>query len=78
MLLRKQTSYSESFHVKLNFNPRKPGYEAGLVLWWSQFSYATVGITTVDLPGGEKARTVICRLPTGQAGVMIVSKMKMI
>ena len=73
MLLRKQTSYSERFHVKLNFNPRKKGYEAGIVLWWSQFSYATVGITTVELPSGEKVRTVIRRSPTGQAGIMAVS-----
>ncbi|KNB18155.1 hypothetical protein FOXG_15785 [Fusarium oxysporum f. sp. lycopersici 4287] len=33
----------------MQFNPRKHGYEAGIALWWSQFSHATIGITLVEL-----------------------------
>ncbi|KAK9782156.1 putative Glycosyl hydrolase [Seiridium cardinale] len=67
MLLRKQSSYTEVFHAKLQFSPTQTGYEAGMVLWWSQYSYASVGITLLQLPNGRRARTVICRQPTDKA-----------
>jgi beta-xylosidase len=74
MLLRKQTSYTaEVFQVKMTFNPRKPGYEAGVVLWWNQFSYATVGLTAATDPDAGYAKTVIVRTPTGRPGEMKVS-----
>jgi hypothetical protein len=65
MLLRKQTSLSETFHAKLQFDPTQPGYEAGVTVWWSQYSYATFGITLVELPNGDRVRTLIYRQPTG-------------
>ncbi|KAK6068857.1 Non-reducing end alpha-L-arabinofuranosidase BoGH43B 2 [Seiridium cupressi] len=67
MLLRKQSSYTEVFHAKLQFSPTQTGYEAGMVLWWSQYSYASVGITLLQLPNGSRARTVICRQPIDNA-----------
>ncbi|KAJ3557375.1 hypothetical protein NPX13_g9940 [Xylaria arbuscula] len=69
MLLRKQSSYAETFQVKLQFNPRKQSYEAGIVLWWSQFSYATCGLTLHERLG-EQTLTVVSRTPTGKAGEM--------
>lgn len=73
MLLRKQTAYDQSFGVTLEFNPSRVGYEAGIVLWWTQHSYATVGITLVELPSGEKVQTVVRRMPTtGSDGSALV------
>lgn len=63
MLLRKQTAYNQTFSVTLEFSPSRIGYEAGLVLWWNQYSYATIGITLVELPSGEKVQTVVTRMP---------------
>lgn len=57
----------------MTFNPSKAGYEAGLVLWWNQFSYATIGVGRVKLADGKEVQTVVRRSPTGQAGVMNVS-----
>lgn len=74
MLLRKQSAYAQSFEATLEFAPSRVGYEAGIVLWWNQFSYATIGVTLVELPDGEKVQTVVRRSPTGQAGVMKVSR----
>ena len=74
MLLRKQTSYAgEVFRVKMTFDPRKRGYEAGLVLWWNSYSYGTVGLTAVEGEGTDLAKAVIVRTPTGRPGVMKVS-----
>ncbi|KAI1115731.1 glycoside hydrolase family 43 protein [Nemania sp. NC0429] len=68
MLLRKQSSYTESFEAKMQFNPRKAGYEAGIVVWWSQYSYATYGLTLRKRVGGEQILTMVSRAPTGKAG----------
>jgi len=74
MLLRKQTSYTgEVFQVKMTFNPRRPGYEAGVVLWWNSYSYATVGLTAATEPEAAYKKTVIIRTPTGRPGEMRVS-----
>ena len=74
MLLRKQTSYAgEVFRVKMTFEPTKRGYEAGLVLWWNSYSYATVGLTAVEGQGSRLAKAVVVRTPTGRPGVMKVS-----
>lgn len=74
MLLRKQTAYFQTFEVTLEFDPRRVGYEAGIVLWWNHFSYATMGVTFVAPAHGKQARTVVARNATGQAGVMTVSQ----
>ncbi|KAI0976859.1 glycoside hydrolase family 43 protein [Xylaria arbuscula] len=68
MLLLKQSSYTESFEAKLQFDPRKPGCEAGIVLWWSQFSYATYGLTRRNRSNGEEVLVMASRVPTGKAG----------
>ncbi|CAJ2500586.1 Uu.00g034390.m01.CDS01 [Anthostomella pinea] len=73
MLLRKQSSYTETFEANMQFNPRKPGYEAGVVVWWSQYSYASIGVTMHETATGEQVKTVICRVPMGNAGCMKTS-----
>ncbi|KAI9046734.1 hypothetical protein LZ554_009472 [Drepanopeziza brunnea f. sp. 'monogermtubi'] len=45
MLLRRQTSFEQSFSVRLDFAPTRVGYEAGLVLWWDMHSFASIGVT---------------------------------
>jgi hypothetical protein len=49
------------------FNPRKAGYESGLVVWWSEYSYAAIGVTVVEPSDGFEIRTIVCRQPTGKA-----------
>jgi beta-xylosidase len=68
LLLRKQTEYCESFHATLNFEHSKVGYEAGIIVYWSPFSYATIGIRAVEMNGHPYA-TIVCRQPQGRAGV---------
>lgn len=68
MLLRKQTSFLESFHTMLEFSPRKSGYEAGIVLWWSMYAYATIGLTAIEAEDGRLVQTIVCRKPEGHAG----------
>lgn len=72
MLLRKQLSHNECFQTKMVFKPQKSGYEAGMVLWWNQFSYSTIGITKVDSPQGSGPVSIACRSPTGRAGELKV------
>lgn len=72
MLLRKQSSYTESFAVRMQFSPRKAGYEAGIVVWWSQYSYATYGLTLRDCSDEEPTLAMVSRVPSGKAGVMTV------
>ncbi|KAI1132767.1 glycoside hydrolase family 43 protein [Nemania abortiva] len=72
MLLRKQSSYTESFEVKMQFTPRKAGYEAGIVVWWSQYSYATYGLTLSERSNGEQALAMVSRAPTGKPGEMTI------
>ncbi|KAF4982103.1 hypothetical protein FZEAL_2209 [Fusarium zealandicum] len=68
MLLRKQTSYDQTFRVKLEFKPTSGGYEAGAVLWWSQYSYATVGLTASKDDDGKIKPKIVFREPRGKAG----------
>ncbi|KAF2000145.1 glycoside hydrolase family 43 protein [Amniculicola lignicola CBS 123094] len=68
MLLRKQESFNETFNATLYFKPSKSGYEAGLTIWWSMYSYASIGITAIDGENGKTLRTVVKRKPLGQAG----------
>jgi hypothetical protein len=75
MLLRKQTSYNEQFRCTMSFNPRKEEYEAGLVLWWSQFSYATIGF---KLSSDRLLKSFVTRTPTGQAGELKVCGFSML
>lgn len=71
MLLRKQQSYHEKFSVELEFQPRRRGYEAGIVVWWSMYSFASIGISAMEVEvDGQKElrRTVIAKRPTGETG----------
>ncbi|KAI9163834.1 Non-reducing end alpha-L-arabinofuranosidase BoGH43B [Paramyrothecium foliicola] len=69
MLLRKQSSYNEKFSTKLHFRPSKLGYEAGISLFWNQYSYATIGVTAVQASDNEPAKpTLVLREPTGRNG----------
>jgi hypothetical protein len=67
MLLRKQSSYNEIFSAKLNFDPSRVGYEAGVTLWWNQYSHAAIGLTAVGEEDEERT-TVVIREPTGRNG----------
>jgi beta-xylosidase len=51
MLLRKQTALSQCFIAKMIFNPSKAGYEAGIVVWWNMYSYASAGLTRSAVDG---------------------------
>lgn len=73
MLLRKQLSYSETFSAKMQFDPSQLGYEAGVVLWWSQYSFASIGVRLAVNDSAESVKTVILREPTGKAGEFNVS-----
>jgi len=57
----------------LDFQPSKEGYEAGIVVWWSMFSYASIGITRTTTEAGLEERVVVLNLPTEEIGVMTVS-----
>lgn len=72
MLLRKQTAYSQTFAAALDFRPSRPGYEAGVVLWWSHFCHAAVGVSACAGPDGQVSRRLIVRQPIGEAGVIKV------
>ncbi|KAF7562943.1 hypothetical protein G7046_g1178 [Stylonectria norvegica] len=73
MLLRKQTGYTQTFRAKLEFDPRVRGYEAGAVLWWSRFSYASVGVVAKAATDGSISPWVVCREPDGKADVKEVA-----
>lgn len=67
LLLRKQESFHDRFSATLEFTPSRKGYEAGISVWWSMYSFASIGVTCV-FHNGEIIPTVVCRLPTGVAG----------
>lgn len=74
LLLRKQAAYSETFGAKMSFQPSRLGYESGVTLWWSQYSFASIGVGVVEaVGGGEAVRTVIAREPTGKSGELKTS-----
>ncbi|KAM0335531.1 hypothetical protein ACHAQA_000579 [Verticillium albo-atrum] len=69
LLLRKQSSFHETFRATMSFKPSRLGYESGVTLWWNQYSYASVGIAAVATPDGEGlVQTVVAREPTGKNG----------
>lgn len=73
LLLRKQTKFTQVFDTILDFQPSKKGHEAGIVVWWSMYAYASIGISrSTDEPGPEK-RTIVMRAPTSKVGTMSVS-----
>lgn len=69
LLLRKQSSYNEKFITLMNFRPTRVGYESGVVLWWNQYSFASIGVTAVkDSDSVGYKQTLILRKPTGTNG----------
>lgn len=68
MLLRKQTSFFQTFEATMEFNTEQVGAEAGLVLWWSQFSYATIGVRIGGILNDSGRAHIVCRSPKGRAG----------
>ncbi|CRK18282.1 hypothetical protein BN1708_012318 [Verticillium longisporum] len=69
LLLRKQTSFNETFRVNISFQPSRLGYESGVTLWWNQYSHASIGIAAVANPnGGGLVQTIVAREPTGKNG----------
>lgn len=60
MLLRKQTSYTQTFRATLDFTPSRSGYEAGVAIWWSIAAYASI---SVRLAANGNGREVHVRLP---------------
>ncbi|KAF9701211.1 hypothetical protein EKO04_000966 [Ascochyta lentis] len=67
LLLRKQESYHDKFSTTLEFKPCRKGYEAGITVWWSMYSFASIGITAV-VHENQLTPTVVCRKPTGTVG----------
>jgi hypothetical protein len=68
LFLRKQTAFQQRFNAVLDFMPTRAGYEAGIVLWYSLFSYASIGVTVaVDGPNKGK-RVLIVRVPEKEVG----------
>lgn len=67
LLLRKQGSFHDRFSTTLEFKPSRKGYEAGITVWWSMYSYASIGITAVTSEGQVTPR-VVYRKPTGTVG----------
>lgn len=68
MLLRKQTSFFQTFEVTMKFSSQRVGCEAGLVLWWSQFSYATIGVRIGGILNDSDRRHIVSRTPKGRPG----------
>ncbi|OBT56544.1 hypothetical protein VE04_03239 [Pseudogymnoascus sp. 24MN13] len=73
LLLRKQTTFQQRFQAVLNFQPSKAGYEAGIVVWYSLFSYASIGVTIASEGPDAGKRVLLLRSPTDKIGVLTES-----
>lgn len=74
MLLRKQTSYNQTFKVKMEFKPTVRGYEAGAVLWWSQHSYASLGVKASQNDNGKIKTKISYKGAVGKTNEFKVSQ----
>lgn len=52
----------------MSFEPTMVGYEAGIVLWWNEFSHATVGVRAFSDDTGSIVKKLVFRQPTRKAG----------
>lgn len=68
MLLRKQKSFFQTFEATMEFSAQQRGAEAGLLLWWNQFSYATIGVRVGGILSDSGKPQVVCRSPKGRPG----------
>jgi beta-xylosidase len=73
MLLRKQTDFYQTFQATLDFQPSRVGYEAGIAVWYSMYSYASIGIGIASHETGAEGRAVVVKLPTSDVGIARVS-----
>ncbi|KFY92775.1 hypothetical protein V498_04745 [Pseudogymnoascus sp. VKM F-4517 (FW-2822)] len=73
LLLRKQTTFQQRLQAVLNFQPSKAGYEAGIVVWYSLFSYASIGVTIASEGPDAGKRVLLLRSPTDKFGVLTES-----
>jgi beta-xylosidase len=74
MLLRKQTDFYQTFQATLDFQPSRVGYEAGIAVWYSMYSYASIGIRIASHETGAEGRALVVKLPTSDVGVARVSR----
>lgn len=44
MLLKKQTCFEGQWALTLDFEPKREGEEAGVAIWWSKWSYVSLGV----------------------------------
>lgn len=72
MLLRRQTAFGQICSVVLDFEPKKVGYEAGLVLWWDMHSFASIGVTLTP----DRRKSIIVKTPTDVPDGFKVSSLK--
>ncbi|PMD47760.1 glycoside hydrolase family 43 protein [Hyaloscypha variabilis F] len=70
-LLRKQISFNATWMATLGFSPRQVYEEAGIVVWWSQFSHMSLSIRMCASDRGK--REVVLRSPTGPNDAFIES-----
>jgi len=65
VILRKQTSYTETFEVELEFSPTSNLTEAGITIFQNDFLHGEIGITADE--GGKVilARTIIRAIQEG-------------
>lgn len=52
----------------MEFKPTIRGYEAGVVLWWSQYSYASLGVVASLGDNGKLVPKISYKGTTGKAG----------
>jgi hypothetical protein len=57
----------------MEFKPTVRGYEAGVVLWWSQYSYASLGVVASQCDDGKLESKISYKGAAGKAGDFTVS-----
>lgn len=70
MLLRKQISMTGTWTTRLDFDPARPSYEAGIVLYWNLYTFASIGIGRTESGDGREIRIT---QPAGEPGTFKVS-----
>jgi beta-xylosidase len=56
MLVRKQSIRDGTWTTRLDFNPSKPTYEAGMVLYWNLYTFASIGVRRAASGAGREIR----------------------
>lgn len=58
----------------MEFKPTVRGHEAGIVLWWSQHSYASLGVVASEQDDGKVETRVMYKGAAGNANEFKVSQ----